>query len=129
MKSYTVGFVINKSHKLVLLINKNRPAWQKGALNGLGGRLQESETPNEGIARSVNREANIETNAEQWRKIGSIENDGDVIYFLTTVYDGETADATTMTDEQIEWFPLKNLPSTLVPYSKKMLSQVKKEIK
>lgn len=40
----------------VVLIRKNRPDWQKGQLNGVGGRVEEGETPAEAMVREFSEE-------------------------------------------------------------------------
>ena len=37
LKKWVVGFIFNSDMDHVLLINKNRPDWQIGFLNGIGG--------------------------------------------------------------------------------------------
>lgn len=46
-----VGFLLSLDGQEVLLVRKNRPAWQKGKLNGVGGHVEEGETPEEAMAR------------------------------------------------------------------------------
>ena len=37
---YVVGFAFDKKRENVALIQKNRPPWQKGKLNGIGGHIE-----------------------------------------------------------------------------------------
>ena len=39
VKHYSVGFLFNDTKTKVCLIKKNRPTWQEGFLNGVGGHL------------------------------------------------------------------------------------------
>ena len=50
---YVLGFAFTEEATSVLLVRKNRPDWQKGKLNGIGGKIKIRETP---IA-AINREA------------------------------------------------------------------------
>lgn len=43
----------------VALIRKNRPNWQKGSLNGIGGKIEEGETPAQAMAREFKEEAGL----------------------------------------------------------------------
>jgi 8-oxo-dGTP diphosphatase len=45
MKRYVVGFCFDYNHENVLLIRKNRPDWQVGRFNGLGGKIEKGESP------------------------------------------------------------------------------------
>jgi len=50
----TLGFVFNGDH--CLLIQKNRPDWQKGRLNGIGGKLEPGEYVIPGVIREIEEE-------------------------------------------------------------------------
>lgn len=41
--NYTIGFIT--CGEKVLLMQKNRPAWQKGKFNGIGGKINKGESP------------------------------------------------------------------------------------
>ena len=56
---YVVGFLFDKDMSHVALITKDRPAWQKGRLNGIGGKLQVGELSMEAMAREANEEAGV----------------------------------------------------------------------
>jgi len=69
MKNYVLGFLFNKSQKTVLLIEKKRPKWQAGRWNGIGGKIEETDTtPLEAMKR------------EAWEEIG---HDVDWTHVLT----------------------------------------------
>lgn len=55
MQEYSVGFLHNDNH--VVLIRKNRPEWQDGLLNGVGGHIEEGETPHDCQVREFKEEA------------------------------------------------------------------------
>ena len=55
-----VGFLFDAAYRQVLLIRKNRPAWQKGYLNGVGGHVTDKETPLEAMIREFREEAGLE---------------------------------------------------------------------
>ncbi|MGA3114829.1 MAG: NUDIX domain-containing protein [Syntrophobacteraceae bacterium] len=57
MKRYVVGFAFTPERKYVLLVEKTHPAWQAGKWNGIGGHIEEGETP----LQAMNREAAEET--------------------------------------------------------------------
>ena len=44
-KKYVVGFAFSADRSQVLLVRKLRPDWQKDLLNGIGGKIEEGETP------------------------------------------------------------------------------------
>lgn len=61
MKSYVVGFLFNQDYSKVALIEKQHPDWQKGFLNGIGGKIEPKETPFQAIVREFREEAGVET--------------------------------------------------------------------
>jgi 8-oxo-dGTP diphosphatase len=65
MIEYTAGFAFDADRK-VLLIQKARPAWQAGKLNGIGGKAKEGETPSETQVREFEEETGLLTSQEDW---------------------------------------------------------------
>lgn len=59
-KSYTVGFLINQTGSKVMLIKKAKPEWQRGLFNGIGGFIEQGETPHEAMIREFLEETGIE---------------------------------------------------------------------
>lgn len=53
---YVLGFMFDHEEKHVLLIWKNRPKWQAGKLNGIGGKIEAGETPLQAMEREFTEE-------------------------------------------------------------------------
>lgn len=53
---YVAGLLISQNHKLVALIRKARPEWQRGRLNGIGGHVDPGETPKQAMIREFQEE-------------------------------------------------------------------------
>lgn len=68
--NYVVGFLFSTNKKEVVLIKKNRPDWQKGLLNGIGGHI-EDETPLEAMKREFLEETGLKI--EYWKQFAYIE--------------------------------------------------------
>lgn len=58
-KEYCLGFLFDPSFENVVLIKKNRPEWQAGKLNGVGGKIEEGETPLEAMVREFWEETTV----------------------------------------------------------------------
>jgi 8-oxo-dGTP pyrophosphatase MutT (NUDIX family) len=58
MKTYVLGFVFDRNYNNVLLVEKARPEWQAGKLNGLGGRVEVGESPSAVMVRKLREETN-----------------------------------------------------------------------
>lgn len=57
--NYVVGLAFNSMADHVLLIKKLRPEWQKGLLNGIGGKIEKGEAPLEAMHRESAEEAGL----------------------------------------------------------------------
>ena len=56
---YVVGFLFDMDRKLVVLIEKKKPTWQVGFLNGVGGHIEPMETPAEAMEREFEEETGL----------------------------------------------------------------------
>lgn len=56
MTKYVVGFCFDRGERNVLLILKERPDWQRGFLNGLGGHVEDGESPAQAMVREFDEE-------------------------------------------------------------------------
>lgn len=107
MIKYTTGFAFDKKLENVLLIRKNRPEWQKGKLNGLGGLIEHDEIPILSLIREFEEECGIKTNVYMWTHISTIYGDVWCVDFFSCICD--ITKATKTTDENIEIIPINQL--------------------
>jgi 8-oxo-dGTP diphosphatase len=63
---YVVGFMFNVQRTHVALILKEKPAWQRGKFNGVGGKIELGESALEAMVREFREETGHETNPETW---------------------------------------------------------------
>lgn len=56
MDHYVLAFIFSHDLKEVLLVNKQRPDWQKGKWNGLGGHIEKDEFPFQAVKREISEE-------------------------------------------------------------------------
>ena len=96
---YCAGFMFRPDGERVALVRKNRPAWQHGKLNAVGGKIEQGETPEQAMAREFKEETGVEHN--DWRRYAVISGPGWRVYFFATKSDKIDA-VQTMTDETIE---------------------------
>lgn len=97
---YVVGFLFSRNYEKVVLIRKKRPEWQKGFLNGPGGKIEANETPLDAMRREFWEETGFRQ--EWWSEfvVMSSVNGNDIVHFFTGVADLEGLTSTT--DEEIE---------------------------
>ena len=62
-RKYVVGFLFDPTLSKVVLVRKQRPEWQKGLLNGVGGKVGDhipGETPEQAMHREFQEEAGMD---------------------------------------------------------------------
>jgi len=68
MLDYTVCFI--KHNSQILLLNRDFPSWM-GAWNGVGGKLEDQETPRESVIREIYEETGIKISKPIFKGITS----------------------------------------------------------
>jgi 8-oxo-dGTP pyrophosphatase MutT (NUDIX family) len=92
MREYVVSFLFQPDYKKVWLIQKEKPEWQKGYLNGIGGKVEPGESFKEAALRELKEEAGLELDLEysaydKFVNVGSMEGrDFKVGIFAGTTY-------------------------------------------
>ena len=107
-----VGIITD--NKEILLLKKNNPDWQKGLYNGIGGKVELNTTPLETIIKKCQEELGV--NISNWIELDSeISSSGiEIVYFLTTLNEGEIKKLQSQTDERAELFSINNLPANIL---------------
>lgn len=72
MIAYVCGFRFNENVDKVLLIEKKKPKWQEGLLNGIGGKVdREDETFKQAIEREFEEETKLGT-YDEWSNFAKL---------------------------------------------------------
>lgn len=86
--THVLGFAHCRSFvPLVLLIRKLRPAWQAGRLNGVGGKVEFGESPDEAMAREFREETGHEAPLN-WRWVVTVDDSRNYGHYFA-VYSAE----------------------------------------
>ena len=102
-QQYTVLFAFNSDKSKIALIKKNRPDWQKGFYNGIGGKVEENETFVQAATREFFEEAGIVIDNEYY--FARVVCPNSIIYFFYAILtEEEFNQITSKTDEKIEKF-------------------------
>lgn len=80
---YVCGFYFDHTFQQVVLIWKNKPAWQKGKLNGVGGKIEKGELPITAMRREFYEETGILHN--EWIDLIVLSGEGWKVYFFCTI--------------------------------------------
>jgi 8-oxo-dGTP diphosphatase len=81
---YVAGFMFHKNENVVALIKKNRPAWQAGKYNAIGGHIEPGEVPIEAMIREFKEETDINTTPGDWTPVCVLEGEGFVVHFYAS---------------------------------------------
>lgn len=137
--NYVAGFMFDGEK--VALIRKNRPEWQAGLLNGIGGKIEEGERPLEAMRREFREETGRDVEDNRWVQFailssgfdatGMIDDDWMVYFF---VCQGSHLLLSSSTDEKVgSYLPEKvygqcisNL-EYLIPMARRALRMSKKK--
>lgn len=84
MKYYVAGFAFNPKGTHVAMVLKNKPDWQKGKLNAIGGKVESEENPGIAMVREFLEEAGVGTTHSQWKRLVTLFNEEHMIFFYYT---------------------------------------------
>ncbi|AXH16379.1 hypothetical protein CP985_03265 [Malaciobacter mytili LMG 24559] len=120
---YVVGFI--NDGRNVLLIKKNRPEWQNGKFNGVGGRVKENESP----INAMKREAKEETGLLilKWNLLELVEYDNGVkLYvFHAKINNSTLLKYRSLTDEKVSIFNMDFLPGESIEDIKRFIKNLR----
>jgi len=68
MINYVLGFAFNQNKDEVVLIEKQKPVWQKAKLNGVGGKWEGGENIINTMVREFEEEAGVVIPENRWRR-------------------------------------------------------------
>ena len=104
---YVLGFLfseqsVNSRH--VALIEKKRPKWQMGRLNGIGGKKEENETFDEAMTREFLEETGV--SIPYWEhRVTIVDDTRDYEIRVYAAYSDEVFNVKTTTDEEVGVWP------------------------
>lgn len=107
------GYKDNPYDYQTLLILKDRPEWQAGNFNGLGGKIEQGETPEQAIVREVFEESNLETNPSSWISFALMQGPNYNVHFFKH-FSTWVRPWVQKTSEGLVSFPVTKLPENLI---------------
>lgn len=113
--NYVLGFAF-RPHDVwedgVVLIRKTKPDWQAGKLNGVGGKIEEDESPVAAMVREFEEETGHKTVGDDWTYVTRLSfGDGTQIYVYATNLPPEAIVKTT-TEERVKLTALVSIPGS-----------------
>jgi 8-oxo-dGTP diphosphatase len=116
MKKYVLGFYFKVVDGIfyIYLIKKKRPIWQQERYNGIGGKIEENETPENAIIREFQEETGLFI--ENWNLFCELTDD--INYKIYCYYNIESRqfveEPKTITDEIVSKFTPSCLPMNII---------------
>ncbi len=129
MKYYVNGFMYSKDKSKIVLIRKNKPEWQKGLLNGIGGKIEKNETPKMAIIREFEEETRVKTKDTDWKLFATINKETEYIIYFFFAFSDKTFSAKTTEQEIVGIYEVNNLPKKIIPNLNRLIPlSIDKEI-
>lgn len=107
---YVAGFMFNATKDAVALIRKSKPSWQKGLLNGVGGKIEDGETPEFAMMREFCEETGATTHPGEWRHYARLTGTDWCVELFTAT--GDIAALKSMEEEPIQLVLVKGITIT-----------------
>lgn len=106
MTKYVAGFLFSPDLENVVLIEKQKPDWQKGKYNAIGGKIEKGETPEQAMIREFEEETSLSVTG--WKPLVDIEGEGYAVRFFYATSEKWEHHLTT-TDEEVFHIPVMDL--------------------
>src|SRR4051812_30781890 len=106
---YVCGFMFDSMNR-VLLILKQKPEWQKGKLNGIGGKIEPGEAPIDAMVREFWEETQIHTERSEWDLKVRLSGPDYVVHFYSAMREWTEVRPMVCTIEMPTFVKLNKLP-------------------
>jgi len=115
VKKYVTGFLFTQNSSHVVLIKKLAPEWQKGYLNGVGGKIEANETSLEAMVREFYEETGVLIPAKQWHCYSQIFRPNHYELDVFFAHSDLAFEARTVEKEEVLIIKVSELPINLIP--------------
>lgn len=107
MIKFVLGFAFNFDYESVLLIRKNKPIEQAGLLNGVGGKLEDSDfSSRTAMIREFKEETNISSTIKDWKYFCKFKSKDIIVYcYKSNILPIHMAES--ITEEKLEIHKIK----------------------
>lgn len=129
MKEYVLGFAFDEKNENVVLIEKQKPEWQRGLHNGIGGKVEPSDGSNYvAMHREFKEETGLHSLPISWYQFATMtfENDilgGGAIVYCFKMFSDRIFQCKTTEQEEIRIFNVNEVDNIkTVPHLKILIS-------
>jgi len=103
---YVLGFAFSKNRETVVLMKKNRPEWQAGKLNGIGGKIEKGEFRYAAMNREFEEETGVKLVDTPWTYFCALTKKDEFIVHVFCLFDDIVLTAKTTEDEEVIIMPV-----------------------
>ena len=110
MIKYVVGFAFSRYGNNVALIEKRKPEWQKGKLNGIGGKIEDGEMHIDAMVREFKEETGVVTYPDVWTYLSQMRGkDYTLDVFKAFLHPVEFRAIRSMEEEEVRVYDVRKL--------------------
>jgi 8-oxo-dGTP pyrophosphatase MutT (NUDIX family) len=122
---YVCGFLFQDADKLVVLIKSAKPGAPRfNQWNGVGGRIEENETPVVAMVREFSEETGIRTAPLDWSEFFVAEFSDCIVHFFKSFdYGSDLGAPTQTTDEPVLSMPVE-IATSIKPYTDRFVENL-----
>ena len=131
MDRYVLGFLFDETKTKVLLLEAQKPEWQKDKWNGVGGSIELGESPLDAMTREFHEEAGVFIPIADWNPcmyIEVLEPEKARVNVFTTFNTEALSMAKTQTEEALGVFRVNNIPPNVIPNLKWIIPMLSQEL-
>lgn len=110
---YVLGFAFSHSMRSVVLIEKQKPAWQAGKLNGIGGKVERGELPLDAMTREFCEETGWGTRNGEWHLFEIMRFRNGAIVYCYACKLLPSAEIRTVEQERVDAYPIDDADGSL----------------
>jgi len=109
---YVCGFLFKgENADRVVLIRKNKPEWQAGNLNGVGGKVEPAELALDAMKREFKKETGA--NFHDWKRFCTLDGPGHRVIFFRGLDPYNLIGVSSCTEEEVGIYSCDNLSGTI----------------
>lgn len=129
---YGAVYLILRKDEKVLMLRRYNTGWMDGMYTLPAGHIEENETAQQAISREAKEEVDLDIPPESISVVHTLHRKSDYdreyfdIFLEAKDFSGEPINAETEKCDEINWFPIDNLPDNTLPYIKEVFERIAK---
>ncbi len=129
-------YLLLRQDNQILLLRRAHTGYQDGKYSVIAGHLDGDELATSGIAREAQEEAGIAVNPKDLKLVhtchrlsrNEIGQERIDLFFEADTWQGEITNAEPAKCDDLSWFPIDDLPASMLPLIKNVIADVRQGI-